>query len=176
MLAKSAGATRHGLVIGLAGYSGSGKTTLAEKLIAAMTGKGINVATIKHAHHDFDPDIPGKDSWRHRKAGARQVLVSSDLRRVLFTETDDKGASSLDDLLSALTPAEIVLVEGFKNSNFPKIEIWREATGKPLLYPAHAGIIAIASDKTIPDCSLPWFDLEDIEGVMSFIMGLPGRC
>ena len=140
------GAGRHGFVIGLAGWSGSGKTTLAEQLIGVLTARGRDVATIKHAHHRFDADVPGKDSHRHRSAGARQVLVSSALRSVLFTEHGNGGDRPLDDLLAALAPADIVLVEGFKREPIPKIEIYREAVGKAPLWLEDEWIIAAATD------------------------------
>ena len=147
-LAKTplAGAGRHGFVIGLAGWSGSGKTTLAEQLISVLTARGRDVATIKHAHHHFDADVPGKDSHRHRSAGARQVLVSSALRSVLFTEHGIGGDRPLDELLQALAPSDIVLVEGFKREPIPKIEIYRVAVGKAPLWPEDEWIIAAATD------------------------------
>ena len=111
----------HRLVIGLAGFSGAGKTTLAEQLIPLLVAKGFNIATIKHAHHNFDADIEGKDSWRHRQAGASQVLVSSKKRRAHFTETADENEASLDTLLAELAPSDIVLVEGFKTTQSPKL-------------------------------------------------------
>tara|TARA_B100001057_G_scaffold63071_1_gene56573 strand:+ start:694 stop:1281 length:588 start_codon:yes stop_codon:yes gene_type:complete len=144
-----ASASRHGYVIGLAGWSGSGKTTLAEQLISVLTARGHDVATIKHAHHRFDADLPGKDSYRHRCAGARQVLVSSSLRSVLFAEHGSRGDRPLDELLVALAPADIVLVEGYKREPIPKIEIHREALGKPLLWPEDEWIIALATDSTL---------------------------
>jgi molybdopterin-guanine dinucleotide biosynthesis protein B len=152
-------AARHGTVFGLAGFSGSGKTTLAEKLIRELTKRGFSLASIKHAHHAFDPDTPGKDSWRHRKAGASQMLISSSLRRVHFTETPDGREADLNTLLGELMPADMVLVEGFKDIDFPKIEIWRAATGNPFLYPERPGIFAVAADTPLPDCPLPVLDL-----------------
>ena len=140
------GARRHGIVIGLAGWSGSGKTTLAEQLIGVLTARGRDVATIKHAHHRFDADVPGKDSHRHRSAGAHQVLVTSALRSVLFTEHGTGGNPPLNDLLAALAPADIVLVEGFKREPIPKIEIYREAVSKAPLWPEDEWIIAAATD------------------------------
>ena len=140
------GARRHGIVIGLAGWSGSGKTTLAEQLIGVLTARGRDVATIKHAHHRFDADVPGKDSHRHRSAGACQVLVSSALRSVLFTEHGTGGDRPLDDLLAALAPSDIVMVEGFKREPIPKIEIYREVVGKGPLWLEDEWIIAAATD------------------------------
>ena len=123
---------RHGLVIGLAGWSGSGKTTLAEKLIAGLNARGLDVATLKHAHHAFDADTPGKDSYRHRKAGARQVIVSSQARSVLFTENADLGESSLETLLNKLVPADIVIVEGYKREPIPRSKSFVRPLENPL--------------------------------------------
>ena len=165
---------RHGFVIGLAGWSGSGKTTLAEKLIAGLASRGLDVATLKHAHHAFDADTPGKDSYRHRKAGARQVIVSSRARSVLFTENADRGESRLEDLLDALAPADIVIVEGYKREPIPKIEIFRTATGKPPLYIEDSRIIAVATDE--PSALLanapPSLDLNDIDAIVDFVRNL----
>ncbi len=160
---------RHGLVIGLAGWSGSGKTTLAERIIAGLTERGVNVATIKHAHHQFDADVPGKDSYRHRTAGARQVLVSSANRAALFSEHDEADAPGLDILLARLDPADIVIVEGFKAFAIRKIEIYRAAVGKPLLHPHDPHILAMASDAPLADCPLPCFDLDDIAAIAEFM-------
>ncbi|XDZ66176.1 molybdopterin-guanine dinucleotide biosynthesis protein B [Alphaproteobacteria bacterium LSUCC0684] len=154
-------ASRHSMVFGLAGFSGSGKTTLAEKLIRILTQRGYSVASIKHAHHAFDPDTPGKDSWRHRKAGATQMLISSSLRRVHFIETPDRDEADLNTLLGELMPTDIVLVEGFKDTDFPKIEVWRAETGNAFLYPERPGIFAVAADTPLPDCPLPVLDLND---------------
>ena len=165
---------RHGFVIGLAGWSGSGKTTLAEKLIAGLTARGLDVATLKHAHHAFDADTPGKDSYRHRKAGARQVIVSSRARSVLFTENADRGESRLEDLLDALAPADIVIVEGYKREPI-RIEIFRTATGKPR-YIEDSRIIAVATDE--PSALLanapPSLDLNDIDAIVDFVCKLSG--
>ena len=165
---------RHGFVIGLAGWSGSGKTTLAEKLIAGLTVRGLDVATLKHAHHAFDADTPGKDSYRHRKAGARQVIVSSHARSVLFTENADRGESRLEDLLDALAPADIVIVEGYKREPIPKIEIFRTATGKPPLHTQDSRIIAVATDEpsALAADAPPHLDLNDIEAIVDFVCNL----
>jgi molybdopterin-guanine dinucleotide biosynthesis protein B len=181
-----ASGARHGFVIGLAGWSGSGKTTLAEQLISALATRGKNVATIKHAHHQFDADIPGKDSHRHRMAGARQVLVSSALRSALFTENGDTGDRSLDDLLGALAPADIVLVEGFKREPLPKIEVFRAAVGKPPLWPDDRWIVALATDQSAntpantpantrdDQAPLIQLDLNDPETIADFICECAG--
>ena len=172
-----AACARHGYVIGLAGWSGSGKTTLAEKLIAALTARGLDVATIKHAHHAFDADTPGKDSSRHRAAGARQVIVSSHARSVVFTENREREEAALDSLLGALAPADIVIVEGFKREAIPKIEIHRAETGKPPLFPDDGLILALATKGAVaPDGTPPQIlDLDDIEAIAAYICGLAGR-
>ena len=163
---------RHGTVIGLAGWSGSGKTTLAEKLISLLSSQGLDVATVKHAHHDFDADTPGKDSYRHRAAGARQVAVSSAARAVLFAENRTRPERTLADLLAALEPADIVIVEGFKTSAIPKIEIHRAAANKPLLCTGDPQIIAVASDdfSALPDGAPPAIPLDDADAIAAFIL------
>jgi molybdopterin-guanine dinucleotide biosynthesis protein B len=167
-------AARHGLVVGLAGWSGSGKTTLAENLIAKLVEKGRDVATIKHAHHHFDADVPGKDSYRHRTAGAKQVLVSSEMRSVLFTEHGDTGDRPLDDLLASLAPTDIVIVEGFKREPIPKIEIFRSEVGKPPLWPEDEWIVAIATDAPLSQngANAPSviLDLNNPAAIASFII------
>ena len=160
----------HGAVFGFAGWSGSGKTTLAEKIISFLSASGINVATIKHAHHRFDADHVGKDSFRHRQAGSRQVLVSSVYRSAHFVEHGDGGEPELKQLLGQLLPAELVLVEGFKSYPIEKIEVHRPSVGKPCLYPNDDLVVGIASDERIPHCTLPFFDLNDIPGIATFIL------
>ena len=168
---------RHGFVLGFAGWSGSGKTTLAEQLIAALTDRGLDIASIKHAHHGFDADTPGKDSHRHRSAGSRQVLVSSDIRSVLFTENRDLGAASLEDLLDRLAPADIVIIEGYKQEPIPKIEIFSPAIGKPALFPEDDRIIAVVTDdpSSLPTTAPPRLDPNDIDAVTAFVCKLAGR-
>lgn len=158
------------IVFGLAGWSGAGKTQLAESLIHHFTQMGYRIATVKHAHHKFDADIPGKDSWRHRKAGAAQVLISSQHRSALFTEYIDSSEPELDALLSQLAPADIVLVEGFKSASIPKLEIWRPSVGKPILYHDDPHIFGIASDAIIDACSIPQFHLDDIAHIARFLL------
>ena len=162
--------SQHGAVFGLAGWSGSGKTTLVEQVVSHLVGLGYDVATVKHAHHHFDADIPGKDSFRHRQAGARQVLVSSAQRSALFSEHASSDEPDLPHLLQQLAPADLVLVEGFKKYPIEKIEIFRPSVGKPLLYPDDDLVMAVASDEALDDCPLPVFDLSDIAAIADFII------
>jgi molybdopterin-guanine dinucleotide biosynthesis protein B len=155
-------------LFGLAGWSGSGKTTLAEQLIKQWTAQGLDVATIKHAHHEFEADTPGKDSWRHRNAGARQVLVCSAIRSAHFVE-HDSTEPLLTQLLGRLLPCDLVLIEGFKREAVPKLEIFRAELGKPHLYTDDNQIIAVASDSGLADCPLPVLDLSDIPAIAGFI-------
>jgi molybdopterin-guanine dinucleotide biosynthesis protein B len=156
-------------IFGLAGWSGAGKTTLIRQIIARLVGQGLRVATIKHAHHAFDIDQPGKDSWEHRKAGAGEVLVVSDTRWALMHELNGAPEPSLTELLAHLAPADIVLVEGFKRSTIPKLEVFRAANNKPPLYAHDATIIAIASDTGLPDAGRPVLPLDDIDAIAAFI-------
>lgn len=151
-------------LIGLAGWSGAGKTTLLVRLIPCLARRGVSVSTVKHAHHGFDVDQPGKDSWRHRQAGARQVMVGSALRWALLTELRDSPELSLRELLGRLAPVDLVIVEGFKRDSHPKIEVFRSANGKPWRHPEDAAIVAVASDVR-PDANLPWAALDDVERV-----------
>jgi molybdopterin-guanine dinucleotide biosynthesis protein B len=151
-------------LIGLAGWSGAGKTTLLAKLIPCLVARGVGVSTIKHAHHRFDIDTPGKDSWIHRQAGARQVLVGSDQRWALLTELRGTPEPELPELLGHLSPVDLVIVEGFKRNRHPKIEVHRAANAKPWLHPLDSAIVAIASD-VAPAAVLPWAALDDAEGI-----------
>ena len=160
----------HGGVFGFAGWSGSGKTTLVEQVIKHLSSSGVDVATIKHAHHNFDADHRGKDSFRHRKAGARQVIVSSAQRSAHFIEHTAGEEPELKLLLGQLRPAELVLVEGFKRYPIEKIEIYRPSIGKPALYQNDPLIVALASDELITDCPIPVFSPSDIVGISSFIL------
>lgn len=156
-------------VFGFAGWSGSGKTTLIEKLIPEFVARGLRVALIKHAHHDFDIDQPGKDSWRHRQAGAGEVLVTSARRWALMHELRGDAEPTLAEHLTRLSPCDLVLVEGFKREAIPKLEIHRPAAGKPLLYPDDERIVAVASDTRL-DAPLPQFDLNDSSAIAAFIL------
>ncbi|PWB58166.1 MAG: molybdopterin-guanine dinucleotide biosynthesis protein B [Nitrosomonadales bacterium] len=160
-------------VFGLAGWSGSGKTTLLEKLIPVMVARGIRVSTIKQTHHDVDLDQPGKDSYRHRAAGASEVLLTSSSRWVLLHELRGEPEPSLNEHLQRLSPCDLVLVEGFKQEAIPKLEIHRPGNGKPLLYPQNPHIIAIASDVPLA-APLPWLDLNQPDAIADFILHQTG--
>lgn len=160
-------------VIGFAGWSGSGKTTLVEQVIGLLEARGLVVSLIKHAHHDFDIDYPGKDSWRHRHAGCREVLVTGGKRWAVMHELRGRDELSLNEALAQLSPCDLVLVEGFKRQPIPKIEIYRAEIGKPLLFPDDPNIIAVASDVPQPT-ALPQLDLNDPAAVAGFILKTTG--
>ncbi len=157
-------------VFGLAGWSGSGKTTLLTRLIPALVARGVAVSTVKHAHHNFDVDQPGKDSWKHRQAGASEVLIASSARWALMHEHRGAREPGLAELMAHMTPVDLVIVEGFKGEAFPKIEIHRPSVGKPLLYPDDPDIVAVASDAPLPGLPLPRLALDDIGGIASYIL------
>jgi molybdopterin-guanine dinucleotide biosynthesis adapter protein len=152
-------------VIGLSGWSGAGKTTLLGRLIPFLTSRGLQVSTLKHAHHSFDVDQPGKDSWEHRHAGAREVLVASSARWALMHELRGDVEPSLQALLAHMSPVDLVVVEGFKREPHPKIEVHRLANAKPLIHPNDQSIIAIASDAPLSGLSIPLHHLDDIAAI-----------
>ncbi|MDP2830081.1 MAG: molybdopterin-guanine dinucleotide biosynthesis protein B [Sulfuricellaceae bacterium] len=156
-------------VFGLAGWSGSGKTTLLEKLIPIFVDGGLRVSTIKQTHHNVDLDQPGKDSWRHRAAGASEVLLTSSARWTLMHELRENAEPALADHLQRLSPCDLVLVEGFKKESLPKLEIYRPSLGKPLLYPDDPNIVGIASDVNL-EAPLPLFDIDDPVAIAGFII------
>jgi molybdopterin-guanine dinucleotide biosynthesis protein B len=156
-------------VIGIAGWSGAGKTTLLTRVIPCLIARGMRVSTIKHAHHDFDVDQPGKDSHTHRTAGATEVLVSSANRWALMHEMRGEGEMALDALLAKLSQVDLVLVEGFKKQTHPKLEVYRAIVGKPLLHPEDQNIVAIASDGRV-QASVPVVSLDDIEAVADILV------
>lgn len=165
-------------VIGLAGWSGAGKTTLLTRLIPCLIGRGVTVSTLKHAHHRFDVDTPGKDSWRHREAGARQVLVASANRWALMTELRGAPEPGFRELLAQLAPVDLVIVEGFKTDTHPKIEVHRGANGKPWRHPEDPAVRAIASDvPPPPGTGLPWAHLDDVERIADLVLehAVPAR-
>ncbi|MCC2096725.1 MAG: molybdopterin-guanine dinucleotide biosynthesis protein B [Hyphomicrobiales bacterium] len=157
-------------VIGLAGWSGAGKTTLIERVLPVLRRRGLRVSTLKHAHHKFDMDASGKDSWRHREAGAEEVLIASAGRWALLHELREAPEPSLPDLLAKLTPVDLVILEGWRNGRHAKIEVWREANGKPFLYPDDAAIGGLVSDT--PDCpaQMPAVHSADIEAVADLLL------
>ena len=156
-------------VMGIAGWSGAGKTTLLSRLIPVLVGRGFSVSTIKHAHHHFDVDYPGKDSHAHRVAGAKEVLVSSVNRFALMHELRGAAEPNLAQLLSMLAPVDFVLVEGFKPEPHPKIEVHRVANGKPFLYRNDPTILALASDAAIADRNVTLLALENAEELADFV-------
>lgn len=156
-------------VIGFAGWSGSGKTTLIEQVIPLLKAAGRTVSVIKHAHHHVDLDKPGKDSWRHREAGAMEVLITTDQRWALLHELRDAPEPDIHAHLARMSPCDLVLVEGFKAAAIPKIEVHRPSVGKPLLHPDDPRIIAVASDQPLA-LPLPRLDLNDPAAVADFIL------
>ena len=157
-------------IFGLAGWSGSGKTTLMMALIPEFVSRGVTVSTLKHAHHAFDVDQPGKDSWRHRQAGAQEVMVCSQNRWALMRELRGAPEPSFDELVRRMSPVDILLVEGFKRHSHPKIEVYRPSLGKPRLHPEDPLVVAIASDEVLPELGLPWLSLSDAGAVATFIL------
>ncbi len=153
----------------IAGWSGSGKTTLMTGLLPRLTGRGIRVATIKHAHHGFDVDRPGKDSYEHRKAGASEVLVSSSRRWALIHENRGEPEPSLADLVSRLSPVDLVLVEGFKREAIDKLEVFRRELGKPMLRHEDPHVVAVASDTPLTGVPVPVLDLAAVDKIAAFI-------
>src|SRR5882672_1488166 len=156
-------------VIGIAGWSGAGKTTLLTRVIPRLSARGLRVSTIKHAHHAFDIDQPGKDSHTHRAAGATEVLVSSANRWALMHELREQREWTLDALLEKLSQVDLVLIEGFKTQAHPKLEVYRASVGKPPLHPEDDNIIAIASDGPLA-ASVPVVALDDIEAVADILV------
>lgn len=156
-------------VIGLAGWSGAGKTTLLTRLIPHFKAAGLRVSVIKHAHHAFDVDVPGKDSWRHREAGAAEVLVASANRWALMHELRGAAEPRLPELLEKLAPVDLVVVEGFKREPHRKIEVHRAANAKPLLFPDDPGIAGIATDAAV-ETKLPTVHLDDIPAVAALLL------
>jgi molybdopterin-guanine dinucleotide biosynthesis adapter protein len=157
-------------VIGLAGWSGAGKTTLLIKLLPRLVARGLEVSTIKHAHHSFDVDQPGKDSHNHRLAGATEVLVSSSARWALLHELRGAAEMRLEDLVGRLAPVDLVIVEGFKRALHPKLEVYRAAIGKPPLHADDPKIVAVATDVALPRAQVPVLAIDDVEGIIEVIL------
>ena len=156
-------------VIGLAGWSGAGKTTLLTRAIPQLQKQGLRISVIKHAHHAFDVDVPGKDSWKHREAGAAEVLVSSSQRWALMHELRGAGEPRLPELLAKMSRVDLVVVEGFKREPLRKIEVYRAANGKPFLFPDDPGVVGIATDTPV-ETSLPTAHLDDITTIAAMML------
>ena len=156
-------------VFGITGWKNAGKTGLMERLVAEISSRGLRVSTLKHAHHSFDVDHPGKDSHRHRVAGAHQVLLSSAQRWALMSELRETSEPDLSSLLAKLDPVDLVLIEGWKRDTHPKVEAWRASTGNPLIAPDDPTIVAVASDTSL-ELDRPVFDLNDTKAVADFIL------
>lgn len=156
-------------VFGFAGWSGSGKTTLIEQLIPRFVARGLRVALIKHAHHGFDIDTPGKDSYRHREAGATEVMITSGLRWVLMHELRGEAEPDFEHQLERLSPCDLVLVEGYKRAPIPKLEVFRPSLGRPLLASSDANIVAVASDAPV-GAPVPVLPLGDYDSIAVFVL------
>ncbi len=158
-------------VFSLVGASGSGKTTLVVRLLPELIGRGFKVSTVKHTHHQFDIDTPGKDSHRHREAGASEVLLTAPARWVLIHEHQGGPEPGMDEAISRMAPVDLVLVEGFKDNSHAKMEVHRPSLGSPLLCRQDAGVVAVASDQPLEDAGIEVLDLNDIPGIADFIVG-----
>ncbi len=157
-------------VYGVTGWKNAGKTTLVERLVTEISGRGLTVSTIKHAHHSADIDEPGRDSFRHREAGAREVILATPDRWALMHELRGAPEPKVEDLIARLAPVDLVLIEGFKRAPHPKIEAHREEMGHPLMANENPTIRAVASDISHIDVTVPVFDLDDIRGIADFIL------
>jgi molybdopterin-guanine dinucleotide biosynthesis adapter protein len=157
-------------VFGVVGWKDNGKTTLVERLVAHLTSQGMKVSTVKHAHHTVEFDMAGKDSWRHREAGAVETIVATSRRFAIFHELRDEPEPPLDRLLDRLSAVDLVLVEGFKAFPHPKIEVHRQARATPLLAMDDPSILAIASDEPLPDADRPVFGLDDVGPIAGFVL------
>ncbi len=157
-------------IFGLAGWSGSGKTTLLTRLIPELVGRGLRVSTLKHAHHKFDVDTPGKDSYRHREAGATEVMVSSGQRFALMHELRGAPEATVEELIAHMTPVDLLIIEGFKTHAHDKLEIHRPSLGKPLICTEDSRVVAVASDKPLQGLKLPRLALDDAAAIADFIV------
>lgn len=158
---------------GFAGYSGAGKTTLIEQLLPRFTATGLRVSLIKHTHHDFDVDRPGKDSYRHRQAGATEVMLVCEQRWILLHELRERPEPDFAEQLTRLSPCDLVLVEGYKQTPIPKLEVHRYANGKPFIWPENPNVVALAqplADRAGAACPLPRLNLDDPEAIAGFIL------
>jgi molybdopterin-guanine dinucleotide biosynthesis protein B len=165
-------------VLGVTGWSGAGKTTLLAKLIPELVSRGVRVSTMKHAHHAFDVDQPGKDSFIHRQAGASEVLIGSAKRWALMHELRDDAEPSARELMRHMTPVDLLLIEGFKGEDHEKMEVWREVNGRKLLSTDDATFVAVLCDGVPPSTKLPIINLNDVTAIADFVMrhcSLAGR-
>lgn len=158
-------------VYGVVGWKNAGKTTLVERLVAEIAGRGFSVSTIKHTHHGVDVDQKGKDSWRHREAGARQVILASSARWAIMTELRGAPEATLDELMAMLAPVDLVIVEGYKRDRHPKVEAWRAETGQPLIAGDDDTVRVIASNDRPEGVAKPVIGLDDIPAIADFILG-----
>ena len=157
-------------LFGITGNKNSGKTHLIERLVNEISKRGFSVSTIKHAHHDADIDKPGRDTYRHRKAGARQVVLSTKNRLAIMTENLDSPGKTLEEIISLMDKVDVVIIEGYKNSIHSKIETYRKTTGNPLLARSNSSIKAIASDVSLIDIKIPVFGLNNTKDIVDFIL------
>lgn len=157
-------------VFGLIGWSGSGKTTLMTRLIPELASRGVRVSTVKHAHHSFDVDQPGKDSFQHRTAGAVEVMVASANRWALMHEHRGAPEPTLEELVRGMTPVDLLMVEGFKRHQHPRLEVHRPSVGKPLICSEDPTVLAVASDEPIAGLPVPLLELDDIHGIAAFVL------
>jgi molybdopterin-guanine dinucleotide biosynthesis protein B len=157
-------------IFGIAGWSGSGKTSLMVRLLPELIAMGLRVSTMKHAHHAFDVDQSGKDSYNHREAGASEVMITSANRWALMHENRGDAEPSIDELVRHMTPVDLLLIEGFKRSPHPKLEVFRRATGKPLLALEDGHVVAVASDEPVPEVSIPVLDLNRPDVIARFVV------
>lgn len=156
-------------IFGLAGWSGSGKTSLMVRLLPELVGRGLSVSTMKHAHHAFDVDTPGKDSYEHRQAGATEVLVTSANRWALMHELRGAPEAQMEDLVARMTPVDLLLIEGFKHHAHDKLEVFRRDVGKPLLCVSDPRVVAVASDGAVPEARVPVIGLDDTRAIADFV-------
>lgn len=157
-------------IFGVVGWSGSGKTTLLVSLLPELIGRGFRVSTMKHIHHSVDLDLPGKDSFRHREAGATEVVLLSSSRWTLMHELRGSPEPTLEEMIPRLAPVDLLLVEGFKKLRHDKLEVWRPAVGKPPLFPKDTHIVAVASDAPLPGAPLPRFALDNMPAIADFVL------
>jgi molybdopterin-guanine dinucleotide biosynthesis adapter protein len=163
-------------VFGVVGWKNNGKTTLVERLVANLTAAGYRVSTVKHAHHEVDLDQPGKDTWRHREAGAREVVLATARRWAVIHELRGEAEPALDELLARMTPVDLVVVEGFKRFPHLKLEVYRRERATPLLARDDPSVVAVATDEPLPGLHVPQFGLDDVAGVARFVLdrlGIP---